>query len=73
MPENGGTRLKKLIKRLKSVARGSAQIIPDVLAISGAVSIGYGAFLINPIAGWIATGVLLIAAAVIWSKGGGVL
>ena len=52
-------------------AKTIPRIMPDVLAAGGAACIGYGAFLIAPVAGWIVTGVLLIAAAVIVSKGGG--
>lgn len=47
------------------------KVIPDVLASAGAGAVSVGSFLICTPAGWIVTGVLLIAAAVIWSKGGG--
>jgi hypothetical protein len=46
------------------------RLIPDILASSGAVCIACGAFLIDIIAGLFVTGTLLIASAVIWSKGG---
>jgi len=44
------------------------QIVPDVLALLGAISISYGAFLIYKPLGYIALGVMLISAAVIVSK-----
>jgi len=53
----------KIIKSIKS-------LVPDVLMISGAVSIGYGAFLIYKAAGFICWGVLLIAGAILSVKGG---
>lgn len=47
------------------------KVIPDVLASAGAGAVSVGTFLVYTPAGWIVTGILLIAAAVIWSKGGG--
>ena len=45
-------------------------LLPDVLASIGAVSIGYGAFLIYKPLGFILWGVVLISGAFILSKGG---
>lgn len=47
------------------------KLVPDVLALAGAMAITYGVALVHPPAGWIVGGFLSIAAAVIWSKGGG--
>lgn len=46
--------------------------LPDVLAVLGAACIVTGAALLHPIAGVFAAGVVLIAAAVVISKGGDV-
>jgi len=51
----------KLIKRLP-------KIMPDILAISGSVSISFGCYKIIEPLGYIVMGVLLIGGAVIWSK-----
>lgn len=47
------------------------KLVPDALAMAGAVAITYGVALFSPPAGWIVGGILSVAAAVIWSKGGG--
>ncbi len=47
------------------------QLIPDALAIAGALLIWHGIDLIYKPAGFIAAGSLMFLAAVIWSKGGG--
>ncbi len=46
------------------------KMIPDILAISGAVTISYGTGIIYVPLGYIMGGVFLIIAAVFWSKAG---
>ena len=47
-----------------------AGLMPDLFAIAGAVAIVRGVTYWSVPFGWIAAGILLLAAAVIWSKGG---
>jgi hypothetical protein len=44
------------------------KLIPDILAVGGAVCISYGCYKIIEPLGYIVMGVLLISSAVIWSK-----
>lgn len=55
---------KKLFKALIS-------IIPDALAVTGALLVWLGIDKIYRPAGLVTAGILLITGAVIWSKGGG--
>lgn len=48
---------------------GAASVTPDVLMLSGATSIGYGAWLIYPPAGFIVGGMLAVAGGVLAAKG----
>lgn len=48
----------------------AANPVPDFLSVGGAVCISTGAYQIYVPAGWIVLGILLIAGAVIWSRGG---
>lgn len=63
--------MKEWRKRLQGLGKVLTGLAPDLLAIIGAVSIAYGASMIYTPAGWIVSGMLCIAAAVIVSKGGG--
>lgn len=56
---------RKTVPRIKA-----ANPVPDILAVSGAVCISTGAYQIYAPAGWIVLGVMLVAGAVIWSRGG---
>lgn len=47
------------------------KIIPDLLAVSGAVCVVVSACLIAIWLGWLTAGAALIAGAVIWSRAGG--
>lgn len=58
-------------KYRESISNGLKQLyklIPDALAVSGAVSISYGCYKIIEPLGFIVMGCLLIGGAVIWSK-----
>lgn len=57
---------KKILPPIDAFVVG---LIPDVLAVAGAVCMIYGAAMIYPPAGWIMCGVLCIIAAIIVSKG----
>jgi len=63
----------RIIKGLRRIApavcAGIKSLVPDVLAIAGAFCIWRGIDMINRPAGVIAAGILLIAGAVIWSRG----
>lgn len=63
--------MKNLMQGLMWFRATVPKLVPDALAVVGAVVITYGVALIYPPAGWIAGGILLVVAAVIWSKGGG--
>ncbi|MBE6722704.1 MAG: hypothetical protein E7572_09570 [Ruminococcaceae bacterium] len=56
---------RKTVPRIKA-----ANPVPDVLAVSGAACASAGVYQIYVPAGWIVLGVMLIAGAVIWSRGG---
>lgn len=62
--------MKRWILMKKSTPRnGACNIVADILAVAGAAAITIGVSLMSTAAGWISAGILLIAAAVIWSKG----
>lgn len=63
--------MKEWRKRLQGLGKVLLRMSTDLLALIGAVCIAYGVTLIYTPAGWIAAGILCIAAAVIVSKGGG--
>lgn len=63
--------MKEWRKRLQGMGKHLLGLSSDLLAFIGAVSIAYGVSVIYAPAGWIAAGILCIAAAVIVSKGGG--
>lgn len=44
------------------------ELIPDILALVGALTISYGSYLIYPPAGFIVLGIMFIASAVVLSK-----
>lgn len=44
------------------------KLMPDILAISGAISISYGCYKIIEPLGFIVMGCLLVGGAIIWSK-----
>lgn len=54
----------------KTVPRFLATLLPDVLAVLGAAAVTGGVWMLSDAAGWISAGVMLIAAAVIISRGG---
>ena len=53
---------------MKKIGKVIKNLIPDVLAISGALGIAYGMSLIFLPLGFIVGGILLILGAWIWSK-----
>lgn len=55
---------KEILKYLKMIPN----LIPDVLAIIGAISISYGAYIILKPLGYIILGIMFIGSAVILSK-----
>jgi len=55
-------------KNMQIVAKAIKGLIPDILAIGGAVCISYGAYLFIKPLGYITIGCLLIGGAYIWSK-----
>lgn len=65
----------RLIKGMRKIApalgAGIKNLVPDALALTGAFCIWRGIDMINRPAGVIAAGILLIAGAVIWSRGDG--
>ena len=63
--------MKEWRKRLQGLGKVLTGLAPDLLAVIGAVIFTYGVSMIYTPAGWIAAGMLCIAAAVIVSKGGG--
>jgi len=60
--------MNKYKKQISNGFKQICKIIPDTLAISGAVSISYGCYRIVEPLGFIVMGCLLIGGAVIWSK-----
>lgn len=63
--------MKEWRKRLQGIGKVMLGLLPDLMALIGAVCIAYGVSMIYTPAGWIAAGILCVAAAVIVSKGGG--
>lgn len=55
---------KEIFKFIKLIPK----LIPDILAIIGAISISYGAYIIIKPMGYIVLGIMFIASAVILSK-----
>lgn len=62
--------LKAMRKFLKRAAAVLVKLIPDALYVAGCACITTGAAVLHPAAGWLAAGILLIAAFVLWSLGG---
>lgn len=54
----------------KTIPRVITVILPDLLAVLGASAVVGGVWMMSDAAGWITAGVMLIAAAVIISRGG---
>lgn len=63
--------MKEWRKRLQGLGKVLLRLSPDLMAIAGAVCVAYGISMIYGPAGWISSGIICIAAAVIVSKGGG--
>lgn len=55
---------KAIIKGMKIIPK----LMPDILAITGALAVSYGAYIVTEALGFIVLGVMLIASAVILSK-----
>lgn len=60
--------MSKIKKSILNGLKFIPKLIPDILAISGVVTISYGAFLFLKPLGYIVLGVMLIAGAVLISK-----
>lgn len=60
--------MRKCKETIIILIKGLPKIMPDILAISGSVSISFGCYKIIEPLGYIVMGVLLIGGAVIWSK-----
>ena len=60
--------MKKYRETIINILKEIPKIIPDALAIGGAISIWYGCYCIIKPLGFIVIGMLLIGGAVIWSK-----
>ena len=56
-------------KRMQALGAGLWKIVPDALAVVGAVCVTYGATMIFPPAGWIVGGVLCVIAGALMSGG----
>lgn len=46
------------------------QWLPDIFALIGGACLIIGAFILHPVAGWFMAGIVLVAAAIILSRGG---
>jgi hypothetical protein len=60
--------MKKIRKSILTSIKFIPKLMPDVLAVSGAIIFSYGAFLIYKPLGYIVLGCMFIASAVILSK-----
>jgi hypothetical protein len=60
--------MKKIRQAILSALKIVPKLIPDILALIGAIAISYGAYLIFVPIGFITLGIMLIASAVILSK-----
>lgn len=61
--------MKKFWQKIGAFKKRIYRNLDDCLALSGAVTVSYGAYLIYIPLGWIVAGIFLIAAGVLWSKG----
>ena len=55
---------------MKSVLDVAKRWLPDTFALFGGVCLVVGAFFCHPAAGWFMAGIVLVAAAIILSRGG---
>lgn len=60
--------MKKIRNAILNAVKTLPKLIPDILAIGGAISVSYGAYLIYKPVGFIVLGGMFIASAVILSK-----
>ena len=61
--------MKRFFRTIGRCKEKMISLIPDILVLAGVLLIVYGVNLINQPAAWITAGTLVIALAVIWSKG----
>jgi len=54
--------------KIKIIIKIITKLMPDILALTGAISVSYGAYLFIEPLGYIVMGIMLIASAVILSK-----
>ena len=60
--------MKKIRQAILKGLSAIPKLVPDILAVSGAIVISYGTYLIYEPAGFIVIGIMFIASAVILSK-----
>ena len=62
--------MKLLRARLAGLGAVMGSNLPDLLMVTGAASVAYGAWLLHPAAGFITGGLLLLVGGIIASRGG---